>query len=642
MGVKLEISGNYLKWTNGSGNPARYPYRQIRFYANDANEYIELFTKDLNGRLTSRIPFEDEASEGSVTIDTTSPTEASGTVVMASAVAVELASGTVQFNTALANVFSTATAQCTSVVGLDFASGTVICASAIEGDTVIANGLVYTAVNGAKADNTEFSVDTGDTETGTDLADSITNDSRSGDVDDITAVSVTGTVTITSTVRGTGGNAIPLSSSDGTRLAVSGAVLSGGTDGDTVTINGLVYTAVVGVKADNTEFSADTGDNECAADLEDSITNDVRSGTLGIVSASATTDTVTLTSDQAGTGGDVITLAETGTTITISGAVFSGGVDADIVSINGLDYTAVAGVKSDNTEFSIDTSNDAAATDLTDSINNDVRVGTLDDLTASALTDTVTVTQTVGGAAGNATTLTSTGGARVVLSGAVFTGGVTADTVECNGLTYTAVAGAKSDNTEFSIDTSNDAAATDLADAITNDARAGVLNDTTATANTDTVTITTSVGGVVGNATTLSSSDGTRLAVSAANLENGADDAEITMISVNSVDIMSSAESNDGDINALAALVAANITAHTSVPNYTAVAVDELITITPDDEDTDVNGYVVTATVSNATATEVDMAGATASILTSAGVPFASWTVLIDWLEDNTGGDLIT
>jgi hypothetical protein len=111
------------------------------------------------------------------------------------------------------------------------ATGTVTCASVIATDTVTVNGLVYTAVAGAKANNTEFSVDTGDNECATDLADSITNDVRAGVTTslDVTATSATNVVTIEETVGGTGGNSIDLSSSNGTRLAVSGAFLTGGT-----------------------------------------------------------------------------------------------------------------------------------------------------------------------------------------------------------------------------------------------------------------------------------------------------------------------------------------------------------------------------------------------------------------------------
>lgn len=58
--------------------------------------------------------------------------------------------------------------------------------------------------------------------------------------------------------------------------------------------------------------------------------------------------------------------------LTILGPVIG---ETPTVTINGLVYTGVAGVKADNTEFSLDTDNFAIATDLADSINADVRVG---------------------------------------------------------------------------------------------------------------------------------------------------------------------------------------------------------------------------------------------------------------------------
>jgi len=97
--------------------------------------------------------------------------------------------------------------------------------------------------------------------------------------------------------------------------------------GDTVTINGLQYLAVAGAKANNAQFSVDGTDTVDAADLADSINNDVRAGTIGDVSATSSLGVVTITTDVLGTAGNAVTLAETGTTITISGATLSGGVD---------------------------------------------------------------------------------------------------------------------------------------------------------------------------------------------------------------------------------------------------------------------------------------------------------------------------
>ena len=118
----------------------------------------------------------------------------------------------------------------TDVLALVAATGTVTLASVLADDTVTINGLVYTAVAGVKANNTEFSIDGSDTVDAADLVDSITNDTRQGTLKDITATNAAGVVTLTSTAIGTAGNAVTLVSSNGTRLAVSGATFSGGVD----------------------------------------------------------------------------------------------------------------------------------------------------------------------------------------------------------------------------------------------------------------------------------------------------------------------------------------------------------------------------------------------------------------------------
>lgn len=229
-----------------------------------------------------------------------------------------------------------------SAVANTFATGTVTCASVLAADTVTVNGLVYTAVSGVKADNTEFSIDTSDTACATDLADSITNDARAGTTGDQTATSSTDTVTITTDVAGTAGNAITHVSSNGTRLAVSGAgTLTGGVDADTATVNGLVYTAVAGVKANDTQFSIDTSDTAAALDLADSIDDDTRTGTTVPavdVSATSAIGVVTVEAVTAGTAGNAIDIAGTAN-ITASGATLT---DADTagawtLTVEGLD-----------------------------------------------------------------------------------------------------------------------------------------------------------------------------------------------------------------------------------------------------------------------------------------------------------------
>jgi hypothetical protein len=110
------------------------------------------------------------------------------------------------------------------------ASGTITCVGGLAGDTVTVNGLEYTAVAGAKADDSQFSIDTGDTETATDLADSIDDDTRTGTLLDVSGASVAGVVTVTCTTTVGGGNRITLASSNALRFALSAATLSGATD----------------------------------------------------------------------------------------------------------------------------------------------------------------------------------------------------------------------------------------------------------------------------------------------------------------------------------------------------------------------------------------------------------------------------
>lgn len=83
-----------------------------------------------------------------------------------------------------------------------------------------------------------------------------------------------------------------------------------------------------------------------------------------------------------------------------------------------------------------------------------------------------------------------------------------------------------------------------------------------------------------------------------------------TMCTVNGVPIMSSDISWGPDLDGTATAIAANITAHTSVPNYTATAVGAVITITAVTPGVHTNGYVVASTTAaGITAVDVNMSG---------------------------------
>jgi len=91
----------------------------------------------------------------------------------------------------------------------------------------------------------------------------------------------------------------------------------------------------------------------------------------------------------------------------------------------------------------------------------------------------------------------------------------------------------------------------------------------------------------------------------------------IDMITVNGVDIMSASVPFNTDINQIATDVAANITAYSSTPNYTATAQLNTITITAVDGGSAPNGYVVAAVATTLTTSTVNMNYGSDALVTS-------------------------
>ena len=77
----------------------------------------------------------------------------------------------------------------------------------------------------------------------------------------------------------------------------------------------------------------------------------------------------------------------------------------------------------------------------------------------------------------------------------------------------------------------------------------------------------------------------------------------VSMIAVNGVDIMSGAVAFNSTLNQTATDVASNITAFNSTPNYTAAAVGAVITITSVTTGDQVNGFIITNTLTTLTST---------------------------------------
>ena len=93
----------------------------------------------------------------------------------------------------------------------------------------------------------------------------------------------------------------------------------------------------------------------------------------------------------------------------------------------------------------------------------------------------------------------------------------------------------------------------------------------------------------------------------------------------------------NASLNQTATDVAANITAYTSSPNYTAEASGALVTIKIATPDTAVDGYAVVSEATTITTTDVNMGVDCGDIVDSAGTEFASLALLETFLQTNTG-----
>lgn len=127
-------------------------------------------------------------------------------------------------------------------VGADYATGSITYGAPDVGDTVIVDGNTFTCVaSGAGAG--EFS-DITELEA---LVEAVTGVNSAVDGGDIN---------ITAAARGVAGNAITLALGVGNTgtMDISGATLTGGVDGDTITVDSNLYTCVVGT-AGSDEFS---------------------------------------------------------------------------------------------------------------------------------------------------------------------------------------------------------------------------------------------------------------------------------------------------------------------------------------------------------------------------------------------------
>lgn len=201
-----------------------------------------------------------------------------------------------------------------------------------------ANGGTLLLAGGIAVANNQFDVSPGmtDTEVAADIVRCINASTTTLISSYVRATNLAGVVTVYSLIPGLAGNGITLSSTGGTitcaatRLAGATIATTEGAQAsctltlvsvlntNTVTINGVVYTAHTNTQA-NDQFDISGSDDADAAALCLAINNSTTAGSAAIV-ATVATNVVTVKARRGGIAGNLITVAVSAATVTISGS----------------------------------------------------------------------------------------------------------------------------------------------------------------------------------------------------------------------------------------------------------------------------------------------------------------------------------
>lgn len=266
-------------------------------------------------------------------------------------------------------------------------------------------------------------------------------------------------------------------------------VVASADNGDTVTINGAAFTAAAAEDTEAGEFDISGTNDAAATSLAACINASEDVLIAGIVTATAAANVVTIRAVATGVAGNALTLASS---------------DADGLAVSAATLANATAVAAD--EFDITGSTAQCCTSLAAAINACILLR--DVVTAWASATVVTIRAVAAGAGGNSIALASSD-AQLAVSAATLENGA-------------AVA-----NNQFDFGGTDTETATALASAISGSTTSIVGDICEATSAAGVVTVSARASGTSGNAITLASSDGTRLAVSAARLTGGTD-AEFT------------------------------------------------------------------------------------------------------------------
>jgi len=173
---------------------------------------------------------------------------------------------------------------------------------------------------------------------------------------------------------------------------------------DTVTVNGVVFTAVNGaVVLGEATFDCSGSNTACAASLSAQLNAYVSPKISGLVTSKSASAVCTVIAQAEGTSGNAITLvSSSGSTLAVTGSGFLAG------------GAAVA-----NNKFDFGSTNDQVAASFARAVNASTTAA-IRRVTAVAASAVVTLTAKIGGAAGNAITLTSSDGSTLAVTGSGF------------------------------------------------------------------------------------------------------------------------------------------------------------------------------------------------------------------------------
>lgn len=194
------------------------------------------------------------------------------------------------------------------------------------GETITINGVILTAVSGARTPGSNDFDGSGSTaDIATDIATALL-DGANDFSEIVTAAAVGSQVILTAVTAGSDGNDITLATSS-SDLTLSGSTLADGTDADTITIGGVVtLTAEDGARtAGGLNFDVTLDTFGIAENIAAAI-NDEDNLLSALVTATASYGVVTFTAVPQGVAGNSITVASTSSYLTFSADTLSGGV----------------------------------------------------------------------------------------------------------------------------------------------------------------------------------------------------------------------------------------------------------------------------------------------------------------------------